>query len=191
MNKRAKVFIIAGMVLLAAALCLAAFNVWSDHMAGKTAQSALDRLVQEPSDAEPDYLIDPNMQMPVKNIDGTDYIGILRIPSLGLELPVAADWSYPQLRQSVCRYAGSAYADSMVICGHNYSSHFGNIKKLSSGDDVLFTDVDGNEFCYKVAGVEELRPNDTEEMKSEEWDLTIFTCTIGGASRVTVRCVAA
>jgi sortase A len=27
-----------------------------------------------------------------------------------------------------------------------------------------------------------------EEMESDEWDLTLFTCTIGGKSRVTIRC---
>ena len=35
---------------------------------------------------------------------------------------------------------------------------------------------------------EVLAPTDIEGMESGDWDLTMFTCTIGGKSRVTVRC---
>ena len=36
--------------------------------------------------------------------------------------------------------------------------------------------------------LELLWPEQTEEMLSGEWDLTLFTCTLGGRQRVTVRC---
>jgi sortase A len=36
--------------------------------------------------------------------------------------------------------------------------------------------------------LEILRPTAVEEMISGDWDLTLFTCTIGGATRVTIRC---
>ena len=43
-------------------------------------------------------------------------------------------------------------------------------------------------FTYEVMAVDVLDPYATEEMVSGEYDLTLFTCTYGGASRVTVRC---
>lgn len=43
----------------------------------------------------PDYMLCPDMEMPVKTIEGVDYIGILTIPALELELPVISEWSYP------------------------------------------------------------------------------------------------
>ena len=49
--------------------------------------------------------------------------------------------------------------------------------------------MDGNRFIYAVSGTEQLPGTAIEEMKSGDWDLTLFTCTIGGAARVTVRCV--
>ena len=52
--------------------------------------------------------------------------------------------------------------------------------------------MDGNRFAYQVVVRETLEPTAIDEMQSEEdgaWDLTLFTCTIGGQSRVTVRCV--
>jgi len=39
-----------------------------------------------------------------------------------------------------------------------------------------------------VAAREVLLPTAVEEMTAGEWDLTLFTCTLGGRSRVTVRC---
>lgn len=191
MSKKAKVLIVAGLLLICAALGLAAFNLWSESNAGKASDDVLSQMegmLPTKSDAVPDYVLDPNMAMPTFSIDGADYIGIVQIPSLGLQLPVAADWSYPQLRTSPCRYSGSAYLDDLVICGHNYSSHFGSLKYLDAGEEVIFTDADGNVFIYEVCLVETMQPTAVTEMTSGQWDLTLFTCTIGGQSRVTVRC---
>jgi sortase A len=76
----------------------------------------------------------------------------------------------------------------MVIAAHNYESHFGLIKTLSIGDEVIFTDVDNNVFNYTVSDVTQLGPYDSDIMTTGDWDLTLFTCTIGGSYRVTVRC---
>ena len=83
---------------------------------------------------------------------------------------------------------GSAYTDDLIIAAHNYTRHFGNLKNLEPGDRIIFTDVDGNVFSYEVILRETLMPTAIEEMESGDWDLTLFTCTIGGAYRVTVRC---
>ena len=61
-------------------------------------------------------------------------------------------------------------------------------KNLSQGDPVTFTDIDGNVFCYQVSEIEILSPYSIQEMTSGDWDLTLFTCTIGGQTRVAVRC---
>ena len=142
-----------------------------------------------PDDMEyPDYVLDPGMDMPVVNVRGEDYIGVLSIPALGKVLPVCAEWDYDRLNSAPCRYSGTVYMSNMVICAHNYDSHFGDIKNLRYGDTVEFTDGDGNYFCYAVSEIETLRPADIERMTSGDWDLTLFTCTIGGQTRVTVRC---
>lgn len=124
----------------------------------------------------------------METFEGQDYIGILEIPPVGLELPVLSEWSYPRPKLAPCRYAGSAYQDNMVIAAHNYQSHFADIRNLSTGEEVIFTDMDGNVFQYEVVVYEVLLPTDVEEMTSGHWDLTLFTCTVGGASRVTLRC---
>ena len=124
----------------------------------------------------------------VAQIDGYNYIGYLTIPKLNLELPVMADWSYARLKKAPCRYSGLHYGDDMVIAAHNYKRHFGNISQLQPGDIVVFTDMQGLQLVYTVGLVETLAPNEIDRMVNSGWDLTLFTCTYGGANRVTVRC---
>ena len=87
-----------------------------------------------------------------------------------------------------CVYYGSAYKDNLVIDAHNYTGHFGRLKNLLPGNTVIFTDVDGNCFNYNVLETQILQPNEIKEMTQSDADLTLFTCTVGGRTRVTVRC---
>ena len=188
-----------GLLLIAAALFLTCFNLWDERRATNSAGEALRELeavrpeeaeATEPGEAEiPAYLLDPGREMPAVEVDGGRYIGVLEVPSLGLELPVMETWSYPNLRVAPCRYSGSAYQDDMIVAAHNYKTPFGQLKELRPGDEVRFTDTEGNVFRYAVAELETLGKYDVEEMTSGDWDLTLFTCTYGGQSRVTVRCL--
>ena len=63
----------------------------------------------------------------------------------------------------------------------------GNLKNLREGDIAIFTDMDGNVFTYKMIEQETLLPTSIDAMESGDWDLTLFTCTVGGQSRVTIR----
>lgn len=194
MKHKGKGLIFTGLLLIAAALFLTGYNLFDQMRAQRSAAQAAAQLTEQlpqTSQADvPDYLLSPEMEMPVETIDGVDYVGVLRIPALALELPVISQWSYPLLKIAPCRYSGSAYQNNLVLCAHNYASHFGNLKSLHIGDAVTFTDMDGNLFSYQVAELETLPPQATEEMESGDWDLTLFTCTVGGQSRVTVRCTA-
>ena len=62
------------------------------------------------------------------------------------------------------------------------------MKKLQIGDPVTFRDVEDNNFEYEVVSLEILNPEDVETMEAGDWDLTLFTCPIGGKTRITVRC---
>lgn len=120
-------------------------------------------------------------------IDGYAYIGYLSIPELELNLPVMSELDYARLRIAPCRQSGSIGTNNLVIAAHNYDRHFGRLSKLSSGDTVLFTDVNGNEFPYSVFEVVVCEPTE-ESVFGTSADLTLYTCTYGGANRVVVRC---
>lgn len=190
-NKRlpkGAVLITAGVLMLVAAACLLGYNLWDEHRAGETVATAVEVLKTELPE-EPEFLLYPDAEMPEKTVDGQTYIGLLAFPDRGLELPIISRWSYAGLRVAPCRYEGSAYDDSLILAAHNYASHFRCLNDLAEGEEIRFTDVDGNVFRYEVILRETLEPTAIEEMKSEEWDLTLFTCTFGGQYRVTVRCM--
>ena len=98
------------------------------------------------------------------------------------------DWSYAKLKIAPCHYFGSYYEKDFVIAAHNYQSHFGRLSELQPKDLILFTDISGTVYCYEVVLLETLPANATEEMITSGFDLSLYTCTPGGASRVTVRC---
>ena len=127
-------------------------------------------------------------EMPIVQLDGYDCIGILSIPVLELELPVLHDWDYQKLKLAPCQYYGSCYAENFVIAGHNYSAHFGRLSQLLPEDLILFTDVLGETHYYEVVLLETLSATATESMLTSGFDLSLYTCTPGGANRITVRC---
>ncbi len=185
--------LLVGIVCVSSALCLVLYNGWDDIRAGSDASdeyASVMRILPDPYNESDDARSTTlnTTEMPVKRVHETDFVGVLSIPSLSLELPVRNEWSYPGLRRSPCRYAGSAYTDDLVICGHNYTAHFGKLRRLTKGSEVVVTAMNGDEFRYKVEEVTELAPTDISGMKNSGYDLTLFTCTIGGGRRVTVRC---
>ena len=121
-------------------------------------------------------------------IDGQNYIGFIGIPALEIELPVMEDWDYEKLKIAPCRYSGSVYTDDFVVMAHNYKKHFGKLSQLVSGDAVTFINMEGETTSYEVVSAEVLPENAVEEMTSGDFDLTIFTCTYTGESRIAVRC---
>lgn len=206
MNKSGKGWIAAGLLCIAAALCLIFLNLRQSRLAEICTETVLQKLtaemptplpvksrtpveiVREEETEYPDYVLNPDMPMPVIHVDGYDAIGILSIPALELELPILSEWSYPALQVSPCRYSGSVYNDSLILCAHNYPSHFGRLNELNAGDSVIFRDTEGHEFFYRVVELETLQPTGLADMEDGNYGLTLFTCTLGGRSRFTLRC---
>lgn len=131
--------------------------------------------------------------MPTMEIDGAPYVGLLSIPSVSLELPVAAQWSEEQLQTGPCAYCGSYYSDDLTVIGHNYRSQFRPLLDLPIGTELLLTTVNGEVLRYLVANREIIAPTEVERLTGEngpvDWDLSLVTCTLGAQSRCVLRCV--
>lgn len=208
-NKFGNLCMILGAALLIGALSLFGYN---QHEAAKAERATVDLLPQLLAEIEqnrqaqaattesetcpvvqpegmPIDFLDPSVfEMTEVEIDGYGYIGYLSIPALGLELPIMADWDYKRLNIAPCRYTGSVWGEDLVLMAHNYNKHFGQLSKLAEGDQVSFTDMDGVVTNYEVVGLDVLVPTAVEEMTAGDFDLTLFTCTYGGKSRVAVYC---
>lgn len=199
---------VLGAALVFGALLLSRSNQREDTAAREAVMDVMPQLVQqirentasEETVSEAYTIPEPELQIPVEllteedkemtevEINGNQYIGYLSIPVLGLELPIMSSWSYPRLNIAPCRYTGSVRGEDLVLMAHNYSSHFGKLPQLDLGDMVEFTDMDGVITRYEVVGKDVLDPAAVEEMTSGDFDLTLFTCTYGGGSRVTAYC---
>ncbi len=194
-SKKGVILMALGGLLIAMAVGLTGYNLIDERRAAASAGNVMEELdlimAQPHEEIEgliPDYQLAPEKEMPTAKVDDNNYAGYISIPSLDLRLPVLSDWSYPNLKIAPCRYSGTAYEDNFVICAHNYRSHFGRLKNLSTGDAVQFVDIDGNVFDYVAADMEQLKPEDTFDMITADWPLSLFTCTTDGQLRLTVRC---
>lgn len=213
-GRKGRVLMGLGLLLMTAALVLGAQRIKEERdadaasrrvlaqleadgaqMIGSNRQEAaqeapIDPLIQSllQPEKKPLFVINPEMEMPISIVDGHEYIGVLELPALNLALPVMSDWSYPQLKIAPCRYKGSAYTGDLIISGHNYDRHFGHLSSMKIGDEIRFTDADGNAFYYSISRMETLAMTDVSGMLEGEWDMTLFTCVPGGSKRVTLRC---
>ncbi len=205
------IYMTGGLILVVSALLLVGYNIYDESRAKTSVENTLQEIELKniepvsvalktnslgeydlnsvgPEEEIPDYLLNPRMGMPEVNIMGKDYVGVIELPTLEKKLPVMNDWDYDKLKLAPCTYSGSAYLDNLIILAHNYKSHFGGLNRMKTGDKVLFRDMEGNEFNYKVVEKEVLAASAVENMKSGDWDLTLFTCTLGGKSRMALRC---
>ena len=188
MNRRSGILCIAlGLICLAASVGITIYNTLSEKNAQQAADSMLHTVQQQIAYAE-ENTQPLSTEMAVTQVNGYDCIGILSIPVLEVELPVLTDWSYEKLKVAPCLYYGNYFEPDFVIAAHNYRSHFGRLSSLVPGDIITFTDVTGNVYYYEVVLLETLAETATEEMITSGFDLSLYTCTPGGGSRVTVRC---
>jgi sortase A len=189
--------IILGICCLVASVGFIVYNRWEAENAQNVSKDLLQNVRENMQnntreESSQDESVEISMEVPQEmlttQVSGNECIGVLSIPVLELELPVLTDWDYVKLRMAPCHYFGSYYEKDFVIAAHNYRSHFGRLSELQPKDLVLFTDVSGTVHCYEVVLLETLPGNATEEMITSGFDLSLYTCTPGGANRVTVRC---
>lgn len=201
-KKAGIIFVTLGVVLILSALLLFLYNGLEDRRAGQEAELLLDDVLSAIADQTdiPTQQTENDVEesteqaetlpaeMPVVMIDGYEYIGYISIPDLDLELPVMAEWDYNRLKISPCRHFGSSRTDDLVIAAHNYKTHFGKLSSLEEGAEIIFTDMDGIENYYTLSRLDTLAPDAVDAVQNSGYDLVLYTCTPGGATRVVAFC---
>lgn len=202
-------FIIAGAVLIIIASALVLYNEVDNYRCEKAAgkvltevsdyvdyEAAIKAVLEEDNDNKT-MVIPPESLLPDEYIEKTfiindvEYIGVVNIPALDITLPVTSDWDMKKMKSAACRYSGGKGNDDLIICAHNLKAFFSGIKSLGTDDIIIFVDGDGKAYSYKVIQIDTISAYDTEKMLSgsDEWDITLFTCTYGGSDRYAVRAV--
>lgn len=208
------ILIAIGILLIISAACIVAVNLKAGSDADKAVGKLLDgckKQIAYENGGLTDF--DPSMaaksqedsiaagldgiaprkknKTPTVSIYGVDVIGYVTVPKIGAELSVTDGWNYQLMKRSACRYYGEPQDGDLIICAHNYPQFFGSLANVASGDIIQFVAMDGVRYTYEVTQTQLIGGYDAEGMVSgsEDWDLTLFTCTWSGRSRVTVRAV--
>ena len=198
MRKLGKKLIIVGVLLIVLSFSISIKNIYEEDMAGKNSESVLNIMKEninnniesnkyESMQLVSNEIVEEKINKTI-NVEGYDYIGTISIPKLNLELPVMSEYDYDRLKIAPCRYYGSIYTNDLIICAHSYKTHFKNIDKLNQNDLIIITDASGVKYVYEVLEIEILKPTEVEKMIDNEFDLTLYTCTSDGLSRITIRC---
>lgn len=172
--------IFLGLLMFCGSTVLHMFNERQDRLAGENAALLLENWEQE---------LHFNLEENTEAYYLYDMAGVLKIPALGLELPVLDEWNYDLLQIAPCRYSGAVNTDDLILMGHDYQSHFGKLEDLMEGETVFFLKKDSAvPYIYIVKEIETLHKTDLEELTISDYPLSLFTCTASGQNRLVIRC---
>ena len=128
-NRLRLILRIAGGLFILAAIGVVIYNLFDEARAGKKSADVMNQMSQivvetsentaseaagisetgavDEADEEdsPERVI-----MPVVEIDGDPYIGVISIPDLDLVLPVMSGWNYELLKKAPCRLSSACKA---------------------------------------------------------------------------------
>ena len=123
--------------------------------------------------------------------------GTIEIPKTSMKSPIIAQSEYSKsaLEKAVCEVystgEGLNKPGNTTIAGHNYrnSSFFSNNKKLSVGDKIYVTDLEGKKMIYTIYDKFETDDTDSDYMTRDTQgaiEISLTTCTDDSKQRLII-----
>ena len=112
-------------------------------------------------------------EMPSLQVDGTDYVCLLEVPSRGVLLPVKNEWQKNNL-STPCRFYGSIYDGTLILGGSGKEGQFDFCAELELGDKITVTDMQGTEFYCRAERIDRSKTAEFEVLESGDYPLTLF-----------------
>lgn len=125
-------------------------------------------------------------EMPVFSLEGNDFVGILEIPLYESELPVCADWG--NVSKYPCRFGGSIYNGTLKVGVTSQNGQYDFYRELSVGDDVFFTDMEGNRYSFKITSLRYEKHADINTLNKNDGELTVFIKNLYAFEYLVVSC---
>lgn len=120
-------------------------------------------------------------------------LGQIEIPKTKVKYPVLEEISPKALNVAVSKLYGPGLNQigNTVIIGHNNRNglFFANNKKLSIGDKIYITDLNGNKITYVIYNKYETTDTDTNYMTRDtngKREISLSTCTDDGKLRLVI-----
>ncbi len=188
MRRAGKLIIILGVLLILISFGYMAYlHFTADRAELDTADmlSKLKELLPPESKGTPEEY--SSADMPALQIDGRDIVGLISIPALNRELPLAAEWDKKTLISLPQRFSGSTYDSTLVIGGYDREGQLDCLKRLDIGNEVSVTDMTGAKFSYTVSVIERKKSLENDVLEQDH-DLTLFVRDSETMDYIIVRC---
>ena len=182
-----RVCVWAGICLIIGAVLLSFLWQWGVRSSTQRMENCVQlmrTLIPEPQNAVLEERSDNIMA--VLSLDGTDFVGILEMPRYGSVLPVCASWG--KVSKYPCCLSGSIYDGTMQIGGTSQEGQYDFYREISLGDDVYFTDMEGNRYTYAITGIRYEKHADQTALQREEAALTIFIKNLYAFDYIVIYC---
>lgn len=132
-----------------------------------------------------------DVDMPEK-IGNYNILGKIEIPKISLKMYILDVTTDESLNLSLTKFWGRNIHDAsnFSIIGHNYKGMFKDLKNLEVGDTFTLTDREGRICTYVVYEIFIVEPDDVsciEDTLKGEREVTLITCTTGGAKRLILK----
>ena len=129
------------------------------------------------------------------NGEAYSIIGILNIPSLGINYSILSSCSDQLLKISICRYWGPEpnQVGNCCIAGHNWlnSKFFSKLQNIKLGDKIEITDLSKRTLIYTVYDtfyVSDLNDTScTSQVTNGHTEVTLITCSNDSSKRFIVK----
>ena len=151
-NKRGsgKLIRIVILVLIAAVLGFAGWQIYGNYKGGEKARTVMSDLEMIIPDLGKDTGVMPggaSEELAAINLEGIDIVGVFEVPSLDINAPVTGKDQGEEYFASWLD--GSPVSGNFKLIGGK-DDLFRRISRLKPGDRAYFTDIDGNRYSYEV-----------------------------------------
>lgn len=124
---------------------------------------------------------------------GFNMVGKIEIPKINITYPVLEEATPNAIEASVAVLCGPGVnkVGNTVIIGHNYrnGTFFSNNKKLSIGDKIYLTDLEGNKVTYTIYKKYNTGTDDAEytiRNTNGKREISLSTCTDDSQQRLII-----
>lgn len=182
-----EIYVVIGACLIVSAASLLFFwqrNIQSSAEKMQTYVYTIRALIPEPQGAILEVRGDNAMS--VLSLEDNDFIGLLELPRYGALFPVGAAWG--RSNEYPCCFEGTIYEGTMQIGATSQRGQFDFYREISVGDELLFTDMMGNQYTYEIKEICYEKHADEEALGRKDAALTLFIKNIYGFEYIVVFC---
>lgn len=177
---------------------LAAIEEFNNQIVIQENNNVVENEIQEPEQVPEEPENTNNNTSNSSGSSGQKYkdftiLGQIEIPKTKVKYPVLEEISPKALNVAVSKLYGPGLNQigNTVIIGHNNRNglFFANNKKLSVGDKIYITDLNGNKITYVIYNKYETTDTDTNYMTRDtngKREISLSTCTDDGKLRLVI-----